>query len=277
MKTKHSCIIFAFLLLFSIVMIISCSKNGGGTNNNCAGVTITVSGTTTNTSGAGATDGSISASASGGSGFTFRLNNGSFQSSGNFTNLAAGTYTVTAKDSRGCTGSAQFTVNVSDPCSSVSFTVSAAPSSGSPCPPLNGSVTISTSGGGSGFTYNLNGSAFQSSPTFTNLLPGNYTAGARESGGCIKTVPVTVGTLPAGPLFTAVKSVITANCAISGCHNGTQPPNFTNDCTIVANATLIKQRAVDGNPSFMPPTGPLSQADRDKITAWVNAGGRYTD
>lgn len=276
MKARSIYISLVLLVSLIITITFSCSK-GGGSTDQCAGVSISVSAVTTNASGPGMSDGSISASASGGSGFTFKLNNGSFQSSGSFTNLAAGTYTVTAKDSRGCTGAAQFTVNANDPCGSVSFSVSATPASGSPCPPLNGSISVSTSGGGTGFTYNLNGSAFQSSPNFNNLPPGNYTVGAKESGGCVKTTPVTVGALPAGPLFTAVRSVITANCAVSGCHNGTQPPNFTNDCTIVANAGLIKQRAVDGNPSFMPPTGPLSQADRDKITAWVNAGGRFTD
>jgi hypothetical protein len=276
MKTKHVHITILSLVIIIVASVVSCSKNGDS-NNTCSGVSITVSGSSTNASGPGNADGSISVSASGGSGFTFKLNNGSFQSSGSFINLSPATYTITAKDSRGCTGSAQFTVNANDPCASVNFTVSATSSAGSPCPPLNGSIHVSASGGGSGFTFNLNGSAFQSSPDFNNLLPGNYTVGAKESGGCVKTVPATVGALPAGPLFTAVRSVILSNCAISGCHNGVQPPNFTNDCTIVANAALIKQRAVDGNPSFMPPTGPLSQADRDKITNWVNAGGRYTD
>ena len=40
----------------------------------------------------------------------YSLNNGAFQSSGTFSNLAAGTYTVTAKNSNACTGSAQITV-----------------------------------------------------------------------------------------------------------------------------------------------------------------------
>ncbi len=62
------------------------------------------------------------------------------------------------------------------------------------------------------------------------------------------------------------------------CHspNGQMPSvDFRDNCVIQSKAALIKQRAVDlGN---MPPTGPLSQVDKDKITAWVTAGGRVTD
>ena len=79
-----------------------------------------------------------------------------------------------------------------------------------------------------------------------------------------------------GPLFIAVRSVITQNCII--CHNNSNlngNMNWTIDCNIVTNRARIKARAVDEK--TMPPTGPLSQADRDKITAWLNAGGAITN
>jgi len=282
MRLREKLPVSVFIFLLVMIIIISCSKGGGGDGGNrnpCEGVTISVSGTASNASSPTASDGSISASAAGGSGFTFQLNSGTFQASGNFTNLAAGTYTVTAKDNRGCTASKQFTVNANpaDPCSSVTFTVSATSTSSSPCNPYDGTVTVTVSGGGSGFTYNINGGTFSASPTFTDLGPGNYTVGAKEAGGCFKTTNITITSKTAGTLFTAVKTMMQANCAITGCHNGTQAPNWTVDCNIVANSALIKQRAVDGTPSFMPPTGQLSQVDKDKITNWINAGGRYTD
>lgn len=79
-----------------------------------------------------------------------------------------------------------------------------------------------------------------------------------------------------GPLFTAVKTLMQANC--QSCHNGSNAnggKDWTIDCNIVANKTRIKARAVDEG--TMPPTGPLPQSEKDKITAWVNAGGRITD
>ena len=79
-----------------------------------------------------------------------------------------------------------------------------------------------------------------------------------------------------GPLFTAVKTLMQANC--QSCHNGSNAnggKDWTVDCNIVANKNRIKARAVDEG--TMPPTGPLSQSEKDKITAWINAGGRLTD
>jgi uncharacterized membrane protein len=82
----------------------------------------------------------------------------------------------------------------------------------------------------------------------------------------------------AGPLFSAVKNLMQANCV--SCHNTSLANggmNWTVNCNIVANKDRVKARAVDNIPSPMPPTGPLPQSEKDKINAWINAGGRYTD
>jgi hypothetical protein len=286
MRKNKAAVVF-FIPFISVVVLSSCSSKGGGGGpaNPCTGVNITVSGSVTNSSGPGNNDGSIAASAGGGSGFTFSINGGAFQSSGNFTGLAAGSYTITAKDSRGCTGSASFTVNANDPCASVSFTVSGITTNATPCLATpNGSITVTTSGGGSGFTFNLNGGAFQSSPTFNNLAANNYTAGAKENGGCVRTASVTVNPAPPGTLFAAVKPIIQNNCAIAGCHVPPAPTgglDFTQDCVIVANNQRIKVRAVDNfgtiNQMPPPPNPGLTLAERNAITNWVNAGGQYNN
>ena len=285
MKSQNS--IYFFLLDFIIFAALfqSCSSKGGGGGvpNPCTGITIIVTGTTNNTSGAGINDGSISASATGSSGFTFSINGGAFQSSGNFTGLAAGSYTVTAKNSNSCTGSASFTINANDPCTTVTFSVGVTPVSATPCATTpNGSITITTSGGGSGFTFNINGGAFQASPTFNNLTANTFTVGAKEAGGCIKTTSVTVASTLPGSLFSAVKTIIQANCAVPGCHVSPAPTggiDFTIDCNIVANRDRIKERAVNNfgtvNQMPPPPTAGLSQANRDAIVNWINAGGQF--
>lgn len=70
---------------------------------------ITVTASATNTSGC-TSDGSIAASATGSTGFTYSINGTTFQGSGSFTGLAAGSYTVTAKDAQGCTATKSVTV-----------------------------------------------------------------------------------------------------------------------------------------------------------------------
>jgi uncharacterized membrane protein len=88
------------------------------------------------------------------------------------------------------------------------------------------------------------------------------------------TNPACVGT--PGPLFTSVKGLMQANC--QSCHNSSTlngGMDWTVDCNIVTYKDRIKARAVDLG--TMPPTGPLPQSEKNKITAWINAGGRITD
>jgi hypothetical protein len=288
MRTK----ILLFLISVSGILLGgSCGKGGGGGGGNppppppCQGVTITVDGTVTNTSGPGNNDGKIDATATGGNGFTFSINNGPFQASPNFAGLAAGNHTITAKDSRGCTGSKVFNIQQNDPCAGQTFTVGGTVVNATPCAPSpDGSITVNTAGGGGGFTYNLNNGAFQASPIFNNLAPNNYTIGAKEAGGCVKTTQVTVGARPAGPMFLSVKAIINANCAVAGCHVAPVPTggiDFNIDCNIVAFKDRIKERAVDqfgtANQMPPPPNPGLSLANRNTIVNWINAGGRYTD
>ena len=110
---KKNLVSLAILMSILSGIYISCGKGGGDDytppTNPCAGITVAVTATVTNATGA-QSNGSIAAAATGGSGFTFKLGSGAFQSSGTFNNLAPGNYTITAKNSNGCEGSASFTV-----------------------------------------------------------------------------------------------------------------------------------------------------------------------
>jgi hypothetical protein len=205
MKNRSNSISFLSTLFLFTFVFVACSKSSTNTPtvNPCNGVAILVTGAVVNAD-AGVANGSIGVSASGSSDFTFSINNGTAQTSATFNNLAAGKYSITAKNTNGCTGSANFTIGTKDPCT------------GTP-----------------------------------------------------------------GPGFTAVRTIVTANCAVTGCHNGTQAPDYRTDCTIVDYADLIKQRAVDqantATQMPQPPRTALAQSDRDKITAWINAGKHITD
>jgi hypothetical protein len=76
----------------------------------CTGVTVMVA-TTKFDAIAGQTNGSVTVTSPVGTGYTYSINSGAFQASANFNNLGAGTYTVTAKTDKGCTGNTQVTLN----------------------------------------------------------------------------------------------------------------------------------------------------------------------
>ncbi len=247
--------------------------------NPCSGITIIVSGTVTNPSVSGGSDGSIAATATGSTGFTFSLNGGAFQASGTFTNLTAGNYTVTAKDLNGCTGSANFVLTDPNPCNGITIIITPTVVNNTPCAsPPTGSITVTASGGTPPYTYRLNTGSFQTSNVFSNLIAGTYSITAKDANGCSNSLNVNVTDLPAGPLFTQVKTLLQNNCVV--CHNSGNPNggmDWTVDCNIVTFQDRIKARAVDGIPSPMPPTGLLPASERQKITNWINAGGKYTN
>ena len=246
--------------------------------NPCTGVTINVTGTTVNPTSTIVSNGSINVTASGSAGFTFNINGGVFQTSGNFPNLASGTYTVIAKDVNGCTGTAVFTLTAPSPCTGVTITVSPVITGNRPCEPNNGLVTVTGSGGTGPYTFSLNGGAFQSSNSFTGLAPAAITITAKDANGCTGSVNATVSNQSAGPLFLAVKNLLNNNCV--NCHNNSITEggmNWTVDCNIVNFKDRISQRAVSGSPSAMPPTGLLPSSEQIKITNWINAGGRFTN
>jgi len=103
-----------FLMAVCITAVISsCSKSDPGPAqpvDACQGKTIVITTTITDASACGAT-GKIKVSASGSTGFSFKLNSGgTYQTDDSFSNLAAGSYTVFAKDAAGCEKSVSATV-----------------------------------------------------------------------------------------------------------------------------------------------------------------------
>lgn len=274
-KIKFSIsIIVASVLLAT--QFSACSK-GGGTNppaDPCAGKTITITATPTPSNGCGAPNGSISASASGSTGFQFKLNSGgSYQASGLFNGLAAGSYTIFAKDADGCEKSQAVTVTATG----TTFTVSAAATTTSGCGSADGSITV-TASGSSGFQYKLNaGGTYGSANVFSNLAEGSYTVFVKDGTGCENSQAVNVSSGGPGPKFSAVRTLLNTRCI--SCHSGATPAggrDWTVNCNVVANKNLINNRAVIIGD--MPQGGPiLSTAEKAIITNWINAGGKLTD
>jgi hypothetical protein len=250
-----------FLVIIIIIVgsysISSCKKDP-----KCDPITVT---TTKVLAGVGATNGKIIVTSPKGAGYSYSINSGAFQADSVFSNLAIGSYTITAKINS-CTGVA--TVDLPNPCTS---TVTVLTSKFDAITgQTNGSITV-TSPVGTGYTYSINNGAFQASTNFSNLAAGVYTLKAKTNLGCEGTASTTLNSY--GPKYHAVKQLVLGYCGpchLNGGNSGAV--NFDTDATIVAKWDRIKARAVDNLPTVMPQSGPITTIDKQKITDWVNAG-----
>ncbi|CAN5177672.1 hypothetical protein BH09BAC1_BH09BAC1_01170 [soil metagenome] len=138
----------------------------------------------------GGANGSITAVGSGGTpgGYFYNINGGALNSTGQFPNLIAGTYTIKAYDSGGCFATAIVTVAQATipPINLVIDSVLCFGQS-------NGRITATANGATAGYTFNINGGTYSSTNVFPNLAAGNYTIGVKDAGGCSATAVGTVG------------------------------------------------------------------------------------
>lgn len=153
----------------------------------------------------GGNTGSITATATGGSGgYQYSINSGAFVSSGTFTGLTAGTYTIDARDFNFCTRT--LTVNVLAP---TDLTLSLVAGSAACAGAGGGQITATAGGGSPGYQYQLNAGAFGPSNVFTSLAPNTYNVTVRDQNGCTETSSIVVST-PTALVVSAVQDSV--NC-----------------------------------------------------------------
>jgi gliding motility-associated-like protein len=126
----------------------------------------------------GGNNGSVTVAGSGGTApYQYQLGSGTFQASGTFGTLKAGTYTVTVQDNNGCT--VPVPVIITQPAASLSGT--ATKTNVSCFGSSNGSITVTVTGGVPPYDYSLNGGTYQASGTFGSLAAGTYTVTVRDT------------------------------------------------------------------------------------------------
>ena len=156
--------------------------------NDLSGLTVNIS-AQNNISCYGGNDGSVTVTASGSvAPYTYSFNGGAFGSTGTFSSLAVGSYTITAKDSNDCT--VLVPVTITQPSvlgGSIVSQTNINCFGGS-----NGSVSITATGGTFGYTYSIDGGAFVASSSFTNLSAGSHPVVVKDANGCTVNVAVTI-------------------------------------------------------------------------------------
>ncbi len=172
--------------------------------------------------------------------FAYGIDGSDFQSAATFTNLAAGTYTVTVKDAEGCT--LVMTQQVSGSGGAI-FTATGTSAS---CGSSNGKVAVSNvSGGLSPHAYSINGTTFQSSPEFRGLAEGEYQVWVKDAAGCLSSKTVEISSTP--PVSGVKAAVAAPSCGkaagqltISEVTGGTAPYTYSLDGTNFTSATTLE-------------------------------------
>jgi hypothetical protein len=228
---------------------------------------------TTNVSCNGGNDGTIVLNATGGVGtLQYSINGGTtFQTTGSFLGLTAGTYSVMVKDASNCRQSSS--VIISQP-SAIAFTSTSYKTS---CFGGNdGQINVTSAIGGIGtLTYSLNNGSYQSGTNFSGLAAGTYTISVKDAAACVQQATVIV-TQPAQIMIS--NTVTAAGCygygngsVVATVTGGTSPYSYSinggeqqptsgfydltsgtytvmvediNGCTASSNATIIQPTQV---------------------------------
>ncbi|MFN5324935.1 MAG: PKD domain-containing protein [Bacteroidota bacterium] len=158
-------------------------------------------------------NGSISTSAAGGTApYSYSLNNGPSQTSPNFSNQTAGSYTVQIFDANGCSININATINDQPSPLITSITNTQVSCNGG----SNGTATVITSLGTAPLSYSINAGVPQPNASFNSLAAGTYTILVTDANNCTATGNITI-TEPS--VLTATASSIDLDCY--GDSNGT--------------------------------------------------------
>jgi uncharacterized repeat protein (TIGR01451 family) len=150
-----------------------------------------------------ASTGEITVAASNGTTpYEYKINGGTFQSSGTFSGLAAGTYVITAKDAASCEDTIHVAVLQPAKPLGVTFTGDYECFSGS-----SGSATASASGGTGPYSYVWSTNPVQTGASATGLLPDPYTVTVTDDNNCTLTEDIEVTKVPQVSAFVASASI----------------------------------------------------------------------
>jgi gliding motility-associated-like protein len=160
--------------------------------------------------------GSFSISAPLGNDLEYSLDGVNYQTSANFTNLAAGNYTVTARNRTSlCVSSSTPVIINNRPPAPAAATIAnlIQPS----CTIASGSFSISAPLG-SDLEYSIDGVNYQASPNFTGLNAGNYNITVRfRISLCISSqTPITINPRPTIPATPTIINLLHPTCTTAG-------------------------------------------------------------
>lgn len=160
--------------------------------------------------------------------YTYSIDGIHFQESNLFTGLAAGNYTLYAKDAKGCIGNNTAILNAAPPITITPFIYNA-----TSCHD-DGKIALYATGGIPPYAYSLDGINYQLSNSFPNLPPaGGYFGFIKDSKGCvIKSQRLSITRLPS--LMVTTSQSNSSSCINNGTitikgTGGNRPYNYSID------------------------------------------------
>ncbi len=139
---------------------------------------------------AGSSTGSLTITGSGGvPPYQYNINGGAFQASGTFSNLAAGSHSIIAKDANNC--NVTISATITEPALPLTAAITSHINvlcSGQ----ANGTATVAASGGTSPYTYSWNSTPVQTTVTANNLSARAYTVTVTDAAGCQTSVNIAI-------------------------------------------------------------------------------------
>ena len=162
--------------------------------------------------------------------YQYNFNTQGFSSALNYSNLAAGNYSLVVKDANGC----EYTAPVITLSSANGPTAVAVTETDPGCSLANGSVAIgNVTGGTAPYQYNFNAQGFSGAQNYSNLAAGSYSLIIRDANGCEFTAPTITLISPNGPTAVAVTetdpgcSLANGSIAIGNVTGGTSPYTYS--------------------------------------------------
>jgi|GEM_PF-6030692 len=153
----------------------------------------------------GGQDGEVTTNVSGGSApYEFSLDEGDFQSSGNFSGLSTGTYTITVRDANGCSMTCDISVDQPEALTCGIENIRPVTCAGD----QNGSATVNASGGSGSYTYLWDNG--ETTATATQLLAGTHEVTVTDANDCIVTCTVNIES--PSPLSCSISNVKKIRC-----------------------------------------------------------------
>lgn len=134
-------------------------------------------------------DGIIQLTAAGNGPVQYSLDGIIFQNSNIFSQLTAGSYIITVRDTNGCTTDTTILLTEPDAITANIQTTS------SNCTLSNGSITVIASGGSGNLTFSLNGGLFSSQTVFNNLSSGNQNLIIQDANNCQTAFVASINTI----------------------------------------------------------------------------------